>query len=112
MFCLRAGYRTDTIQGLSPLAGLTTGVGILAWGQELAYAWVPMGELGNTQYFSLVVRFGEAQRALRNLIHFGHHVPGQSNDSWAEEERKQLIELIDYDSPHLAKQPAKAESAQ
>jgi hypothetical protein len=56
---LRVGYRTDTLKGLSALAGFTTGVGIRAWGQELAYAWVPYGELGNSQYLSLVMHFGD-----------------------------------------------------
>lgn len=54
---LRAGYRTDTLKGLSPIAGLTTGVGIKILGQTFSYAWVPMGELGNTQYFSVLVQF-------------------------------------------------------
>src|SRR5262249_35155065 len=58
LIALRAGYRTDTTKELSAMAGLTTGIGVTAWGQELAYAWVPYGDLGNTQYFSLLVRFG------------------------------------------------------
>jgi hypothetical protein len=54
---LRVGYRTDTLNGLSPLAGLTTGVGLRLWGQEFDYAWVPLAQLGSTQYFSMVFRF-------------------------------------------------------
>jgi hypothetical protein len=56
---LRAGYRTDTLKELSALAGLTTGLGFHLWGQGLDYAWVPLGDLGNTQYVSLTIRFGE-----------------------------------------------------
>lgn len=56
---LRAGYRTDNLQQLSPLAGFSTGIGIHVWGQELAYAWVPLGALGDTQYISLVFKFGQ-----------------------------------------------------
>jgi hypothetical protein len=67
---LRVGYRTDTLKGLSPLAGLTTGIGVKVMGQEFSYAWLPYGDLGNTQYFSLVLRFGGAPEAKRNLIHF------------------------------------------
>jgi len=65
---LRAGYRTDTLKGLNALAGLTTGFGIEAWGQELAYAWTPYGELGSAQYLSLVMRFGSGAQGRRNLI--------------------------------------------
>ncbi len=63
---VRAGYRTDTTRELSALAGFTTGVGLKFWGQELAYAWLPLGDLGNTQYFSLVIRWGDRDR--ENLV--------------------------------------------
>jgi hypothetical protein len=46
---LRVGYRTDTLPGLSPMAGLTMGIGLHAWGHEFSYAWLPYGELGNTE---------------------------------------------------------------
>jgi hypothetical protein len=62
LFALRAGYKTDTIKELSPLAGLSTGIGVHVGRQELAYSWVPMGPLGNTQHVSLVVRFGGSKR--------------------------------------------------
>ncbi len=55
---LRAGYRTDTLQQASAIAGVTVGAGIRFWGQEFAYAWLPYGELGNVQYFSFLFRFG------------------------------------------------------
>lgn len=55
---VRAGYRTETARGLSALAGLTTGVGLTVWGQRLDYAWLPLGDLGQTQYISLVFTFG------------------------------------------------------
>jgi hypothetical protein len=55
---LRAGYRSDTSQGLSSLSGFTMGIGLKVMGQEFSYAWVPMGALGNTQYFSVMIRFG------------------------------------------------------
>jgi hypothetical protein len=66
---LRAGYRTDTVKGLSPLAGFTTGIGIHAWGHEFAYAWLPLGDLGSTQYFSVVLKFGGKDKK-RNLINY------------------------------------------
>jgi hypothetical protein len=67
---LRAGYRTDTLKGLSFLAGLSMGVGFFWSGQELAYTWRPVGDLGDTHALSFHLRFGEAERARRNLIHY------------------------------------------
>ncbi len=46
VIALRAGYRTDTLRDLSALAGVSTGLAIHVLGQELSYAWIPMGELG------------------------------------------------------------------
>ena len=70
---LRAGYRTDTVKELSAIAGVTAGIGVTLWGQELSYAWLPMGDLGNTQYFSFVYRFHNATQDRKNLIQF-HHI--------------------------------------
>lgn len=61
-FAARIGYNTEKIKELSAVAGLTIGVGIKLWGQEFAYAWLPVGQLGQTQYFSLVFRFGKIER--------------------------------------------------
>lgn len=58
LVALRLGYRTDTIEELSPAAGLSAGVGLLVRGHEFAYAWVPHDDLGFTQHFSLSFRFG------------------------------------------------------
>lgn len=69
---LRTGYRTDTTRQLSAMAGFTLGAGLHVFGQEFDYAWLPMGDLGNTQYFSLVLRFSQADRAKRNLIYLPH----------------------------------------
>jgi len=70
MISLRTGYKTDTIKGLSPLAGLTVGMGLRLFGQEFAYAWLPYGDLGNTQYFSLLIKFGAQDEARKNLIQY------------------------------------------
>jgi hypothetical protein len=56
---LRGGYRTDTTQQLSVISGLTTGFGLELYGQHFDYAWLPMGDLGNTQYFSVTITFGK-----------------------------------------------------
>lgn len=69
---LRTGYRTDTLKELSALAGFSTGIGLQVWGQEFAYAWVPYGDLGNSQYVSLVLRFGGPEKENRNLIQYQH----------------------------------------
>jgi hypothetical protein len=104
---LRVGYKTDTLKGLSPIAGLTTGVGIYVWGQELAYAFSPYGDLGNTQYFSLVAHFGADMEARRNLIQYQNirrqrTVKGKDD----EPEYQQLMQLLSDDddtAAHLAK---------
>jgi hypothetical protein len=72
MLSLRSGFRTDTLKELSMLAGYSLGMGLHMWGQELSYAWLPYGELGNTHYISLLMKFGEAERAKRNLIQYQH----------------------------------------
>jgi len=102
MFHLRAGFRTDTVSGLSPLAGLSTGMGITLWGQELSYAWLPYGDLGSTQYLSMVLRFGAHSEDGQNIIqskNFWPHDPG-SNHSSAEDfdpETRQLMQLLNED---------------
>ncbi|MBI4349750.1 MAG: PorV/PorQ family protein [Elusimicrobia bacterium] len=54
----RAGYRSDVTREAGGIAGLTLGTG-LAWkGYSFDYAWVPLGDLGHSQYLSLAVRFG------------------------------------------------------
>lgn len=58
LIALRLGYKSDTVEKLSPLAGLSSGIGVLYQGHEFAYAWVPLGDLGFTQQFSLSLRFG------------------------------------------------------
>jgi len=65
---LRAGYRTDTVKELSAVAGVTAGIGLYVWGQEFAYAFTPMGDLGDTHYFSFVAKFGERDDAAHNLV--------------------------------------------
>jgi Type IX secretion system protein PorV len=64
---LRTGFRSDTTKNLSALAGFSTGIGLHYWGQEFDYAWVPLGDLGNTQYFSLVLRFGAPEGNMKNM---------------------------------------------
>jgi hypothetical protein len=85
---LRAGYRTDTVKELSPMAGVTTGIGLRIGGQEFSYAWLPMGDLGNTQYFSVLIRFGNRSIPKRPII--------QTTAS-PSPERDTLIELLSQD---------------
>jgi hypothetical protein len=93
MIALRAGYRTDTLEGLSALAGMSTGIGIGLWGHELAYAWVPYGDLGSTQYFSLVMRFGTKAKERAKLIK-SPAIKRHKNAKGDDPEVQQLIELL------------------
>ncbi len=56
---LRVGYRTDTVKQANGMTGFTAGAGFVLYGQELAYAWIPYGDLGDTHYFSLLINFGQ-----------------------------------------------------
>ncbi len=67
MISLRAGFRSDTLKDAAGFSGFTTGLGLHYWGQEFDFAWVPLGELGSTQYFSIVLRFGAAAEGAKNL---------------------------------------------
>jgi len=105
---LRLGYKTDTLKGLSALAGLTAGLGLHFWGQEFAYAWAPYGDLGDAQYFSLLVRFGAEEEQKRNLIQYQtikqHRTvkQGKGKDD-LEPEYQQLMQLLSEDDSHLAR---------
>jgi hypothetical protein len=98
LLALRAGYKTDTTKELSSIAGLSAGVGIFFWGHELDYAWLPLGELGNTHYFSFVLRFGERTDKRRNLIRFRpirvHPVVRRQTDELSDAELDEILQLI------------------
>jgi len=105
MLALRTGYRTDTVTGLGALAGFTTGLGLQAMGMEFSYAWVPMGDLGDTHYFSLVLRLGEPAEEKRNLIQYRaiklqRVVRGDKDAS--EPEFQQLMELLSHEDTDTA----------
>lgn len=61
MVALRAGFDTTAASdgGTAAAGGLTAGLGLELMGQQFDYAWAPRGDLGDTQYFSLVFRFGK-----------------------------------------------------
>jgi hypothetical protein len=61
----RGGYNTAHTKELGGGSGFTAGVGFFFWGQEFSYAWVPMGDLGQTNYFSLVFRWDTKARPER-----------------------------------------------
>lgn len=96
VLALRAGYRSDTLKELSAIAGLTAGMGITLWGQELAYAWLPMGDLGAGHYFSFVARFGVNKEGLRNLSHGQPSFVRSSSHSYSPyQEEATFDELVD-----------------
>jgi hypothetical protein len=109
MLGIRAGYRTDTLKELSALAGFSAGIGVLVWGQELSYAWLPYGDLGNTHYISLLMKFGEVDRAKRNLIQYQHikkhrRVKGGEKDTEATPEYDQLMQLLNDSEQRVVQQ--------
>lgn len=100
---LRVGYRTDTTKGLSPMAGFTLGVGIRAWGHEFSYAWLPLGDLGNTQYFSLILRFGGPKPPSRNLIQYQAVKPKNTKNAGEDPHAYlELMELLNEDGESVA----------
>ena len=103
---LRVGYKTDTLDGLSPIAGLTAGIGIHVMGQEFAYAWAPYGDLGNAQYFSLLIHFGQEEEERRNLIQYQTiktHRTVKNGKTDVEPEYQQLMQLLSDEDTHTAK---------
>ena len=112
MVSLRAGFRTDTLKGLGPLAGFSTGLGLHVWGQEFAYAWTPYGDLGDTQYFSLLIHFGASEEARRNLIQYQdikqHRTvkQGSGGKNDMEPEYQQLMQLLSDSDEHTAQAPS------
>src|SRR5262249_45771653 len=115
MLALRSGYRTDTVKGLSPLAGYTLGLGLDVWGTELAYAWLPYGDLGNTHYFSLLMKFGEAERSKRNLIQYQHikkHRVVEGEDTDTSPDYMQLMELLNDSDSHVASRQSESNLGQ
>jgi len=107
LLSLRTGFRTDTLKELSTLAGVSAGLGLNMWGQELAYAYLPYGDLGNTHYISLLMKFGEVDRAKRNLIQYQHIKKHQtvenSGTSDSNPDYMQLMELLNANDSHFAK---------
>jgi hypothetical protein len=109
---LRLGYRTDALKGLSPIAGFSAGVGIHIWDQELAYAWVPYGDLGDSHYVSLIMQFGEAGTQKRNLIKY-EPVKRRARVAAKEVEpvleQEQLMELLNESEkpPKVPREPSK-----
>jgi hypothetical protein len=120
---IRAGYKTDTLKQLSAVAGVTAGVGIKVFGQEIAYAFVPYGDLGSTQYFSIVMKFGSTEdEGKRNLIQYqtikehrsvrwtgGHSnnvekTPSRQSTHVIEPEDSQLMQLLSESDKELVTQ--------
>ena len=93
---LRAGYRSDTVQQLSPIAGMSAGIGLSFWGAEFSYAWLPLGDLGTGQYFSLTARFGKETEKRRNLIYYQpiHDRARSAGEEPDDEDLQEIIQLI------------------
>lgn len=106
LFSLRAGYRTDTLRELSALAGLSVGMGIKVASFEFGYAWLPYGDLGNSQYFTLVARFGSGAKQADIALHPSkqkHWAAKSGSDADAEAES--LTNLLNDSSSNVATSP-------
>jgi hypothetical protein len=67
IMALRVGYKT--VHDLGALSGLSAGLGIkLSKFIGFDYAWTAYGDLGNTQRYSLNIRFGESSKAQSGKI--------------------------------------------
>ncbi len=107
---LRAGYRSDATSHLSALAGFSTGIGLHLWGQEFAYAWLPYGDLGDTQYFSLLLHFGPNEAEKRNLVNYQNIRSHRSAKSltYGDREYEQLMMLLNLHSDTVAQTTSEA----
>ena len=106
MYSLRTGYRTDTVRGLGALAGFATGFGVHAHKLEFSYAWVPLGDLGSTHYFSLVLRLRESGREKRNLIQYQpikKRALAKNDPDATESDFQQLMELLSNDDAPVSR---------
>ena len=112
LIAIRAGYKTDTTKALSAMAGMTVGAGIKVWGQEMAYAWVPYGDLGDTQYFSLVLRFGESEKSKQNLIRGQDIKLHRSVERPETNENEQYMELLNAGESNKAAQNGDAQRSE
>ena len=104
---IRTGYKSDTTKELSALAGLTVGLGLHVFGQEFAYAWLPYGDLGDTQYFSLLLKFGGKDEEKRNLVQFQTIKVDRSAKVMTPEdpEYEQLMQLLTHNEEQIAQSP-------
>lgn len=99
---LRAGHRTDMLNELASVSGgLTVGVAVHVWGQELAYAWVPFADFGESEYFSLIIRFGNAKR---NLMPVNKEKPAMmQTGAIAEPDTSNLADFLNEQNKTLLK---------
>jgi hypothetical protein len=108
LLSIRAGYRTDTLKELSALAGYSMGLGLNVWGQELGYAWLPYGDLGNTHYISLLMKFGEVEKSKHNLIQYQnikkHKTAGTRGNDEMAPDYQQLMELLNDNEERVVQQ--------
>lgn len=111
---LRAGYRTETSKELSNVSGVSTGIG-LRWGfAELAYAFLPYGDLGTTQYFSMLLKWGSDPSEKRNLVRYPP-IRKHQNAHWAEfsgEFREMSQKATDEELIELLGLPDKMQAAE
>jgi hypothetical protein len=106
---LRAGYQTAATKELGGLNGFSAGAGLTVLGQEFSYAYVPYGDLGSTQYFSLLLRWGASDEARQNMVQEQdikpHRQAGHAKEK-EDPEREQLMQLLNSGTEKAAQKKA------
>jgi len=61
-FFPRVGYQTTNVGDLNALTGLSLGFGVTYGNMSINYAWVPYGELGDTNWVDVGFKFGKKKQ--------------------------------------------------
>lgn len=56
-FAVRTGFNSERTRALSTLAGMSFGLNMAIWGQDLSYTWIPLSDIGSSHLISLIYRF-------------------------------------------------------
>ena len=95
VFVIRAGADSSHTDGLSATSAVTFGAGVRLAGQEFSYAYVPYGDLGGTNYFSIDLRFGGPRQEGRRSKRFQEEGQHRFHEFKEEEDQEKLRDLYE-----------------